>query len=495
MTVLSDLPKRLEDAGYVRDFLSQVGAVTAAHESVDPTALEALTRQPTPASTLGKVFFMARRVPQAELEAALTQPLCQLLLQEGLLVDAGGRQLQASYAIVPARGFWGLRDFDAWATGRPLATDHVLGAGIASALLADLTVRRKEERVLDLGTGQGFQAAMAARHAAHVVGTDINPRALRLAALAMRLNGIEHVEFRAGSMFAPVANEKFDLLVSNPPFVIAPPHDLTVMGGRWVGDSFVEQLVTRAPEFLNEGGWATVIANWHHPNAADWAARPTAWISGRGVDAWIVKWQTDDPGTYAENWLRERATTGGTYAMADARRQLPEWLEYYRSLNIGAISMGAIYLRKRTANGTAPGNWVRNDSLELQHVGGPAGAQVQRLFAGETHLRSLRSEAEILDFRLALSDTSAMEQHFRPVAGQLQMQQAHIRQTQGFGFPMALGPVPTAILTVLTPQRLARDAVRDLALEMKADPAIAYEKSWPFLAEMVRMTHVTIAGA
>ncbi len=492
MAELSDLPKVLEEAGYEREFLRRVGAMTPAAGGVDPLGLEEMTLEVSRVNILARVFYMGRALPREDVEGVLSGALCGLLMEEGLLVEAADGMLRAICAVVPARGFWGLRDFDGWVTGRPLAEDHVLGVGVASALLADLTVRRKGERVLDIGTGQGFQAALAAEHAAGVVGTDVNRRALRLAGLAMRMNGISGVELREGNFFEPVEREKFDLVVSNPPFVIAPPHDLTAMGGRWIGDSFVENLVRRAPEFLREDGWATVLGNWHHPAAEEWLRRPALWLAGRGVDVWIVKLRTDDPRTYAENWLRESASTEGVEAVMAARGRLDEWLDYYRGLNVGAISMGAVIMRKRVPSAGEAANWVRGDALELEQLAGQAGVQTRRLFEGETALRGLREEADILDRRLAVCPSGELMQRLRPEEGQWKTVESVIRQTEGFGFPIGLGTLPAMIVGRLDGKRLAREVVKELATEMKADAAVAYAQTAPFLAKMVRMTHVAV---
>ena len=108
--------------------------------------------------------------------------------------------------------------------GAPATPDHVLGLGGASLTLARITPRRDVGRVMDLGCGAGGQVLHAARHASRVVATDTNPRALALTALTAALSGIgeEQLDLREGSLFAPVSDERFDLVVSNPPFVISP---------------------------------------------------------------------------------------------------------------------------------------------------------------------------------------------------------------------------------------------------------------------------------
>src|SRR5204863_7324383 len=100
--------------------------------------------------------------------------------------------------------------------------DHVPGVHRPSVALAHLTVRGEGERALDVGTGNGIQAILLAAHAEHVVATDVNPRALALASLNAALHGVSNVETRCGSFFEPVAGERFDLVVSNPPYVVSP---------------------------------------------------------------------------------------------------------------------------------------------------------------------------------------------------------------------------------------------------------------------------------
>ncbi|MGK2948203.1 MAG: methyltransferase [Acidimicrobiales bacterium] len=81
-------------------------------------------------------------------------------------------------------------------------------------------------RVLDLGTGCGILAAAAAQAgAAEVVATDIDERAVACA--RRNLADLAVVDVRHGDLFAPVAGERFDLVVVNPPYVIGPSDDLT----------------------------------------------------------------------------------------------------------------------------------------------------------------------------------------------------------------------------------------------------------------------------
>ncbi len=132
--------------------------------------------------------------------------------------------------------------------------------------LAGLMLPTPARTVLDLGTGCGIQAMHASRFAERIVATDISERALRLARLNVELNGIEGVEFRLGSLYEPVAGERFDRIVSNPPFVITPRTpgvpEYEYRDGGMVGDAIVEAVMRGAAEHLEPGGVAQLLGNW-----------------------------------------------------------------------------------------------------------------------------------------------------------------------------------------------------------------------------------------
>ncbi|MCX5689700.1 MAG: methyltransferase [Planctomycetota bacterium] len=485
MITLADLPGIFEQAGFVRDGLARIGAILPHGRAVDPKLVEEATEQPTPANVCARLFYMAREVSIDLARSALTPAMFDCLVAEGLLLVKGDH-VHAAFAAVPIGPRVILRDFEGWATGLPIGNDYVLGVGVATLMLSDLTVRRSGERVLDIGTGQGYQAIAAAGHASSVVGTDINVRALKLASLSLRINSVKNVELREGSFFEPVAAEKgtFDLLVSNPPFVIAPPHDITAIGGRWTGDSFVENLIRQAPEYLKEGGWATVLCNWHHPTIDDWKTRIGSWVQGLGVDAWIVRLKSDPARTYASSWLREAGSAEGERGMHEALKQLDSWLAYYKSLDVGAVSLGVVYLRKRAA-GTVP-NWARFDSVSVDECNESASDQAQRVFAAETLVRGFASPLDVMSLPLGLAPDGQLTQQWK-------VHRTLLRQAAGFEMRVGLDELPRQVLERLDGQRPCGQIIGEMAAAVGADPARAYAATAPFLVKMLRDGHVVVA--
>jgi release factor glutamine methyltransferase len=91
-------------------------------------------------------------------------------------------------------------------------------------LLARHLPLRAGDRILDLGTGAGLLAVLAARRGHDVVATDIVPACCDCVRLNAVLNGVaDRLEVRAGDLYAPVAGDRFDLVATNPPQMPTPP--------------------------------------------------------------------------------------------------------------------------------------------------------------------------------------------------------------------------------------------------------------------------------
>jgi release factor glutamine methyltransferase len=130
------------------------------------------------------------------------------------------------------------------------------GAFFASRLDAQLVPR--EADVLDMGTGSGVCAIAAARHARRVVAIDINGAAARCARMNALLNHLEQkIEVRHGDLFEPVAAERFDLILFNPPFLRGTPRN--DRDRAWRSNDVVERFAANLANHLKPGGAALVL--------------------------------------------------------------------------------------------------------------------------------------------------------------------------------------------------------------------------------------------
>lgn len=351
----------------VNDLLGPVAQAALGREQSLPARLVVQSHLNEPLGALIAVFLLGLEVPAEKLARAVPTVGLTGLTELGLLTQAGhdsGDPVRARvdlrpYATVDALGpadWWLASDLSEVATGRPLAEDHVLGVGGASLTLARCTVRRPTGRVLDLGTGCGIQALHAARHARHVVATDISARALTIAELNWQLNASTidgtTIEGRRGSLLEPVAGELFDLVVSNPPFVITPRNTPSAAfeyrDGGMVGDDLVRHLVESIGSVLAPGGIAQFLGNWEGREGEGWTDRISSWLDASGLDGWVVQREWQDPAEYAEIWIRD----SGQHLGKDADDLYAAWLADFASRGVEGVGFGLITLR-RPASGEA----------------------------------------------------------------------------------------------------------------------------------------------
>lgn len=134
---------------------------------------------------------------------------------------------------------------------RPRPDSRMLAAAVAELV-------RPGDRVLDLCTGSGLLAVTAALAGARATAVDVSRRAIATARLNGRLNGVR-VDARRGSLFEPVAGERFNLIVSNPPYIPAEPGARTTRRARaWDagpdGRTLLDPLCAAAPAHLRADG-------------------------------------------------------------------------------------------------------------------------------------------------------------------------------------------------------------------------------------------------
>jgi release factor glutamine methyltransferase len=113
---------------------------------------------------------------------------------------------------------------------------------------------REGDRVLDMGTGSGVNAILAATCAREVVGVDINPHAVAAAIDNARRNGVAaNTTFVEGDLFDAV-DGMFDLIVYDPPFRWFRPRDLLEVAMADEGYRSLGRLMNEVPSRLTPGG-------------------------------------------------------------------------------------------------------------------------------------------------------------------------------------------------------------------------------------------------
>jgi methylase of polypeptide subunit release factors len=346
----------LDDAARLRDALGSADfTVPGIAERVGPAAVAGVRRRDFRAllratadrdrlGTLLRLFAADQTEARVDVEAALAPLSVETALATGLVEPHGGG-LRAGIDLDVYRpdesgpDWWVLSDLDADARPGVLRPDHVLGIGSAATTLAGATIRSPVESALDIGTGCGVQALHLGTHARSVTATDVSLRSLRLAATTAALNGLRW-ELLAGDLLKPVAGRRFDLVVSNPPFVVGPRSTRYAYrdSGR-VGDAMCAELAAGAPDVLTEGGVLQFLANWLHLSGEDWRDRVGRWVEGTGCDAWIIQREVTAPVEYVDLWLRDASEP------PDAGRA-EAWRDWFETNKVEAVGFGVVTMRR-----------------------------------------------------------------------------------------------------------------------------------------------------
>ncbi|GGB26690.1 methyltransferase [Flexivirga endophytica] len=395
-------------------------------ECLGPVAAQALHREQrlpadlatrddaSPVATLVRLFALGLPVGVRQLDRALPGWDTARLRAAGM-VSVDGSRVRAAYDLRPYgdddHQWWVVSDLSEVMTGEPLPVDHVLGIGGASTTLASWTPRRRVARALDLGTGCGVQALHLTGHAEHIVATDTSARALEIASWNAALNGCDW-DLRRGSLFRPVGGETFDLIVSNPPFVITPRAEgvptYEYRDGGKVGDGIVRSLIRELPNRLNPGGVAQLLANWEVPEGKDWRDVVGAWFDRTGLDAWVVQRDTQDPAEYAELWSGD----GGLRSGAEGFEQLyAAWLRDFEQRGIAEVGFGVVTVQLPERR--------RRPWRELIEVTGPVQSPMGPAIDAGLRARTWLAEAGeqgLLDSHLTVAADVTEERHGRPGA-------------------------------------------------------------------------------
>lgn len=130
-------------------------------------------------------------------------------------------------------------------------------------------------RLLEIGTGRGYLSIILAKafdSIIHVIATDIERQAIRLARRNVKLNGLtKRIEIREGNLFEPVEDEKFDVILSVPPQIpisadgvkkLIPSvsaYHLTTSAGGNDGREILNPLIQQAARHLNPGGFIAFV--------------------------------------------------------------------------------------------------------------------------------------------------------------------------------------------------------------------------------------------
>jgi methylase of polypeptide subunit release factors len=438
----------LERADYTRDGIAAIGVeVGLGVRRPDVPILRHALEPVEPLATLVRLFLLIEPVESAHLDD-VAGPAAIALIEAGFVRREGNLAVPTT-SLTPWREFIICHDPD---PSGQLWPEHVSGPTPAAETLLAL-VTAGGGRALDLGTGCGLLAVALSRDVETIVGTDVNPAAARFARQNARLNGLANLEVREGSLFEPVSDDSFRVIVSNPPFVISPESDLVFRHSSFGRDEISREVARGVAGHLEEGGFGYLLANWVVTGGADsWLDVPRMWLESSGCDLIALLQGVEDPLAYAVRWsAREQQLDPEKYPTA-----LEAWLDHFAAEGIDAIASAALILRRRSGP-----NWVHG--LRLSGPGrGEAAGQVQRIAAGRDLLEEA-GEEKLVELALDIPGDHRLEQSLVARDGDYSIEPATLVPTQGLAIDLTIDPALIPVVLRLDGSQRLHEIVTEIA--------------------------------
>lgn len=303
------------------------------------------------------LLFLQSALRAADARRVFSGSLLDWLLEAGVLVELPGDpgdsapRIRSTIILHPYADYLFASDpFYFWeglekkrAVGR-----EVYIVGTDSLDLADATLRRPVGRALDLCTGCGIHAILAAGHADSALGVDINPRSVSFARFNAVLNGVPNVTFQQGDLYAPVAGRTFDLITANPPFVAAPPEEAPRLyrdGGK-LGDDVLKRVVIGLPDHLSPDGLFQSVGHIVVAGGPEREERLREWLGNGGFDVFALDLALFDREQLA--YLQNFGSLG-LVAYQHYAREATRWLEHLERVGIERVAHSLLAIRRRPA--------------------------------------------------------------------------------------------------------------------------------------------------
>jgi len=329
------------------------------------------------------LFFLQGEISARELDRLLNKEDQNIFIQAKVLAIDKKRMARACVSLFPVGKLLVFSDH-AWPKlPHPgyinIPHNQVMSLGADSHWLARITVRQPVRAALDLCTGSGIHALLAASHSRQVLAVDINPRAISCTRFNARASGRDNVEGVVGDLFDPVRGKLFDLITANPPFVPSPVNDLGFRDGGRSGEDVQRRIVEGLPHYLALGGIAQIVTELGERDDDPIPDRLRRWLGNAPMDILILR-------------LREHSTTNyaighaqGDYDFGVFLDSVHDWANNLKLQKYSRIV--SVLISFQWSDQALGPPWVK--IVETPPPLGDAGSEIQAMFKAERIARNL----------------------------------------------------------------------------------------------------------
>lgn len=213
---------------------------------------------------LYRLFFRCEEFPLSVFREFFNQQEIDSLTRNGVISGTGGRRF-CNYRFVPFEDLLVVSSPDLKYDTADYV--HIGGDSVAFLNMLKKETIRSVTDALEIGCGAGLLSLWMSRFAQNVTATDIQPRALDFTRFNAKFNGINNIVARISDVYSDIRG-RFDLIISNPPFVFL-PEDCSVRTfayGGYFGTKIVKKILFGLDDRLKDDGISFVMATSYMQN-------------------------------------------------------------------------------------------------------------------------------------------------------------------------------------------------------------------------------------
>lgn len=202
--------------------------------------------------------------------------------------------------------------------------------------------------VVDLCSGTGVAALVAASTALRVTAVDVTDRSTAFARFNCWINDVRHVDVRCGDLFAPVEHERFDRILAHPPYVPTFSDTAIYRDGGQTGDKLLRRIAAAIPDHLSPGGTFHMLTIGMDTSEAPFEARVREWLGAAGdeFDLIFAMGDSKSPEAFARALVSKvAAAQAGDYE---------RWRQLFDELQVRDFVYGALVGRRFGASAGEP---------------------------------------------------------------------------------------------------------------------------------------------
>lgn len=415
------------------------------------------------------LFLLQGVVAVEELDALLDADARRVLRDAGVLLgDRASRTYRSRVSLYPLEDKLFFTDHrfahHPWLEAR-VPREPVMYLGADTYFLARTTIRRPVRAALDLCTGAGVHAILAAGSVERAVGVDINRRAVNFARLNAMLNDAWNAVFLEGDLFSPVGGERFDLVLANPPFVPSPVYELAYRDGGPSGADVLRRIVSSLPDFLSSDGVAHVVTHVAEREGEPYLERVRRWLGGANFHLHSLRLGEDDIVDYAI--AQTKRVFGERYARYAGR--LTEWATNLRAQRFRRV-VGVVLSFQWNAESPSP-PWTQEDEVQTPPRGNIA-SELARLLAAKRRVREMRDLAALDAYRVGVPDDLQLTELRRPTGRGFQTQGYRVTlRHAAFSPELEIKPLVRDLLERIDNRSTVPQVIERLAADLGKSPA------------------------